>query len=308
MTADPAPGMGAMELCLSTAVAHATEVLAAADVATPAADARWLVMAASGHDPRRAPGRRLDAEASGALATMLARRTAREPLQLIVGSTAFRTLELTCAPGVFIPRPETEVLAGLAIDHVRRAIAERGGATVVEPCCGTGAVSLAIAAEVVDVEVHAADLSPAAVELASRNRDRVRADGLMLARRVDIVEGDLLAAFDVRLQGQVDVLVANPPYLPLADGPSLPPEVDAHDPHTALFGGVDGHEVVDALLAAAPDWLAPGGTVLLELDARRGRDAVASAERAGLVDARLEPDLSGALRFLVAHRAPEARR
>lgn len=294
------------DVTLAAAVVDAAARLATAGVSSPAVDARWLVAAACGHDPRRAPDRPLSSGAAERLAPMLARREAREPLQLIVGSTAFRTLELSCAPGVFIPRPETEILAGLAIDLARRAVDAVGGAIVVEPCCGTGAVSLALAVELAAVEVHASDLSADAVALARRNLARLRADGRVIASAVSITEGDLLAPFDVALRGRVDVLVANPPYLPLAEGLTLPREVIDHDPHGALFGGPDGHEVVDALLATAPGWLAPGGAVLLELDVRRGEEALALAADAGLVDRWLEPDLAGARRFLVAHRAPDA--
>jgi release factor glutamine methyltransferase len=307
MTARTSTDRDAGDVTLAAAMADGTVRLANAGVSTPAVDARWLVAAACGHDPRRAPDRPLGTEAAARLATMLGRREAREPLQLIVGSTAFRSLELTCAPGVFIPRPETEILAGLAIDLARRALDAVGSAIVVEPCCGTGAVSLALAVEVADAQVYASDLSAHAVALARRNLARLRADGLVIASAVSVAEGDLLAAIDVTLRGRVDVLVANPPYLPLADGPSLPREVIDHDPHAALFGGHDGHEVVDALLAAAPDWLVPGGAVLLEIDVRRGEEALALAADVGLVDLRLELDLAGAPRFLVAHRAPDAR-
>ena len=291
---------------LAGAVAAAADRLAAAGVPSPGPDARWLVAAAAGEDPRRRPTAALTPEAAARLAPMLARRAAREPLQLVVGSTAFRALELTCAPGVFVPRPETEVLAGLAVVAASAVVAARGAALVVEPCCGTGAVALAVASEVADVRVVAADVDPSAAALAAVNRDAV--DGLLRAP-VEVRTGDLLEVLGPEEHGRVDVLVVNPPYLPAADLPTLPPEVAEHDPHRALFGGPDGHEVVDRLLAAAPDVLAPGGTVLLEVDARRGADAVAAATAAGLIDVRLAPDLAGVPRFLVAHRpGPEGPR
>jgi release factor glutamine methyltransferase len=285
---------------LATAAVHVTEVLTQAGVMSPAVDARWLVEAATGLDPRAAPAAELTPAAGALLSELVARRRMREPLQLIVGSTAFRTLDVTCQPGVFVPRPETEILAGLAVDAARRAVVVKGSALVLEPCCGTGAVALSIAAEVADAEVHAADISEEAVRLARTNLVRLCADRPAMGERVHILESDLLAGFDPALRGRVDVLVSNPPYLPVRDLEVLPVEVASHDPHAALFGGVDGHELVDALVGAAPSWLAPGGTLLLELDVRRGQDAIDAADRAGLKEVRLVPDLAGAPRFLVA--------
>jgi release factor glutamine methyltransferase len=291
---------------LAGAAAAAAAVLAAAGVASPAVDARWLVAAATGVDPRRRPDAPLDAAAAARLDALVAHRAAREPLQLVVGSTEFRGLTLDCAAGVFVPRPETEVLAGLAIDAARAAAAARGTALVVEPCCGTGAVALAVAAEVDGVRVVAADADAAAVALARAN---LAAHGAGLRGTVDVRTGDLLDVLGAGERGHVDVVVANPPYLPLADLPDLPPEVGDHDPHRALFGGPDGHEVLGALLDAAATALAPGGTVLCEIDARRGDDALARAGAAGLVGATVHPDLGGAPRFLVARRpGPERAR
>jgi release factor glutamine methyltransferase len=285
---------------LAEAAAQAAARLVEAQVASPTVDARWLVEAASGHDPRASPAEELTPLAASRLMELLGRRVAREPLQLIVGSTAFRTLDIACAPGVFVPRPETEILAGFAIDAARAAVAARGHAHVLEPCCGTGAVALSVAAEVEHASVHAADISEAAVQLARTNLAALRGRGASVGGRVEFDQGDLLDTFDRALWGRVDVLVSNPPYLPAGDLATLPSEVAAHDPHAALFGGVDGHELVDALIRAAPNWLAPDGTLLLELDVRRGTEAVDAAQQAGLRDARLGHDLTGAARFLIA--------
>jgi release factor glutamine methyltransferase len=292
-----------------TTLAQATELtverLRAAGVPSPEVDARWLVADAAGIDPRREPGRLLGPAGSSRLAAQVARRARREPLQLVVGSTVFRDIELRCRPGVFIPRPETEVLVGIAIELVGRSRAGRAseGRPIVvrEPCCGTGAVGLAIASEVAGASVALADRSDAAVALAEENRRLLVADG-RLRSPVEVRHGDLLAAFDPADRGVIDVLVVNPPYLPAADLPGLEPEVVEHDPHDALSGGPDGHEVVDALLAAATDWLTPGGAVVLEIDARRAEAAVGVAARMGLVDIEVRPDLTGAQRFIVARR------
>jgi release factor glutamine methyltransferase len=268
--------------------------LAAAGIETPEVDARWLVDHVT----------ELAGSCTGCGAALLdglvARRVDREPLQVIIGRTWFRELELVCEPGVFVPRPETEVVTGLAIDAARAA---GPSPLVVEPCTGTGAIALSVAVEVPGARVIATDVDPAAVALARRNLEGVRAGTAgpaLVAREVTVLEGDLLAPVAPELRGQVDVLVANPPYLPASDRGTWAPEVADHDPDRALVGGPDGHEVVDTLLAAARDWLRPGGTVVLEIDDRRGDDAAAAADRAGLTAVRIEPDLTGRPRAVVA--------
>ncbi len=291
-------------------VAEHTATLAAAGVASPHHDAIALArhvlgLTTTGIRTASLP----DTEARRALADLVARRADREPLQLIVGATWFRYLRLACRDGVFIPRPETEVVAGLAIDAARRA-GDRP--SVVEPCTGTGAIALAVATEVPGAQVVATELDPLALDLARTNladvaRGRAEVAGLAAGASCEVLAGDLLAPVDPGLRGHVDVLVSNPPYLPAADASTMDPEVTEHDPDRALFGGPDGHEVVDALLAAAADWLAPGGTVVLEIDARRASDAVAAAIGVGLIDVRTAPDLTGADRALVARRGEERR-
>jgi release factor glutamine methyltransferase len=279
-------------------VRRVAERLAAAGVPSPQADARWLVAHAV-----ETFGEVDDRARVARLAELVARREQREPLQLILGTTAFRTVELACRPGVFVPRPETEVVAGEAIAAARAA----GPAPVVaEPCTGTGAIACSLVAEVPGVRVVATDLSALAVALARENLARVAA-GVTAKRPGDrpsweVHRGELLAPVDAALRGHLDVLVANPPYLPAADRGAWDPEVADHDPHVALVGGPDGHEVVDALVATARSWLAPAGTLVLEIDARRAQEALGSARRAGLVEVRAVLDLTGAPRVLVARR------
>jgi release factor glutamine methyltransferase len=292
--------------------------LAAGGVPSPDADARWLVdhVVEVAGDPVGCGAALLDG--------LVARRLRREPLQQIIGRTWFRLLELQCAPGVFVPRPETEIVAGLAIAVATEAATEAAvtaaagarpaasaedGAElvrVVEACTGTGAIALSIAVEVPGVTVVAGDVDATAVDLARANLARIRDGqaGPPLAPRtsVSVVVSDLLDGVDPSWRGHLDVLVANPPYLPAADRTTWEPEVADHDPDRALVGGTDGHEVVDALLELAATWLAPGGTVILEIDERRGPDAMAAAIAAGLVDVRIERDLTGADRAIVAQR------
>jgi release factor glutamine methyltransferase len=283
------------------AVREVSGRLAAGGLPSPEADARWLV-----DHVIEVAGQPLGCGAA-LLDGLVARRLAREPVQVITGRTWFRRLELACRSGVFIPRPETEVVAGLAIEAAAAVSASEGSVRVVEACTGTGAIALSIAVEVSDAAVVAGDIDPGALALATTNLARVEsgAAGAMLAARssVRVVRSDLLEGIDPTWRGTLDVLVANPPYLPRAERRSWAPEVAEHDPELALVGGDDGHEVVDALLALAGTWLRPGGTVVIEIDERRGADAVVAAARAGLVDPRLERDLTGAERAVVARRA-----
>ncbi|MBW3620664.1 MAG: peptide chain release factor N(5)-glutamine methyltransferase [Actinobacteria bacterium] len=286
-------------------VARHAATLAAAGVPTPGVDARLLVRAVlggtrdgalAGDDPRLSELDRLVAE-----------RSRRIPLQLVLGATWFRHLRLVCRPGVFIPRPETEIVAGVAIAAARDAGPRP---VVVEPCTGTGAIALAVATEVAGAQVHAGDVSDDAVALARENLAAVEAGdadvaGLADGAHVTITPSDLLSGFPEDLRGTVDVLVSNPPYLPAGDRPTWEPEVADHDPDAALVGGRDGHEVVDALLALSAEWLRPGGTVVLEIDDRRGPDAIRAAEAAGLTVAAIVPDLTGADRAVRATRREE---
>lgn len=270
-----------------------------AGVPTPDVDARLLVEAL---EERFGDLSRCDV---AVLDGLVQRRAAREPLQVVLGRTTFRWVDLEVAPDVFVPRPETEVVAGLAVE----ACTDRHRPVVLEPCTGSGAIACALLVEVPGVRVVATDVDAAAVALARRNVARV-GGGLASppawratdGAEVEVLQGDLLAPVDPQLRGRVDVLVSNPPYLPAADVTALEPEVAGHDPHAALFGGRDGHEVVDALLAVAGTWLRPGGTVVLEIDDRRGAEAAGRAAGHGLVDVRVVPDLTGRDRAVVARR------
>jgi release factor glutamine methyltransferase len=279
-----------------------------AGVPTPDVDARWLIEAMEerfGPDLIGCDRHVLDA--------LVERRAAREPLQLVLGRTTFRWVEVACEPGVFIPRPETEVIAGVAIDAATQA---GPSPRVVEPCAGTGAIACALVSEIPGVRVVASDADGRAAALARRNLDALLSrkaptpwtpgDWPAPGADAEVVVGDLLQAVPVDWRGAVDVLVANPPYLPASDTGTWEPEVADHDPAAALVGGPDGHEVVDALLRDAMTWLRPGGTVVVEIDDRRGADAVASATAAGLIDVEVVRDLTGRDRGVVARRPAAA--
>jgi release factor glutamine methyltransferase len=211
------------------------------------------------------------------LDALVARRVAGEPLEHLLGWAEFSGLRIAVAPGVFVPRLRTEALAEEAI------VRTRPGAVVVDLCCGSGAVGAAVAAAVAGIELHAADVDPAAVACARRNLS-----GAAVHR------GDLFAALPTGLRGRIDVLVANAPYVPTSAIGLMPPEARDHEPAVALDGGDDGLAVLRRIIAGAPDWLAPGGALLFETGTAQIADAVAAVRTAGLHPRVVEDDERGA--------------
>jgi len=204
------------------------------------------------------------------LADMVDRRVAGLPLEQVVGWAEFCGLRVAVTPGVFVPRRRTEFLVRQAIALARPA----GGAgpVVVDLCCGSGAVGAALAAALGPIELHAADIDPAAAACARRNI----ADG-------QVYEGDLYEPLPAALRGRVDVLVANVPYIPTGEIALLPPEARVHEPRAALDGGRDGLGVLRRVAAAAPHWLAPGGHLLVETSERQAPRAAEAFAGSGLV-------------------------
>ena len=183
------------------------------------------------------------------LTALVDRRVAGEPLEHVLGWAEFRGLRIAVAPGVFVPRRRTGPLAAEAA-----ALAAPGG-VVVDLCCGSGAVGVAVATERPDVELHAADVDPAAVACARQNVGAVGGS---------VHAGDLFEALPDELRGRVDVLVANVPYVPSAAIAGMPPEARDHEPRVALDGGPDGLDVARRVIESAPRWLAAGGALLFE--------------------------------------------
>ncbi|MFI0509134.1 putative protein N(5)-glutamine methyltransferase [Streptomyces sp. WSLK1-5] len=201
------------------------------------------------------------------LADMVDRRVVGHPLELVVGWAEFRGLRVTVAPGVFVPRRRTEFL-------VEQALALAPDArVVVDLCCGSGAVGAALAAALGPVELHAADIDPAAVDCARRNT--AHAGGR-------VHTGDLFEALPAGLRGRVDILAANVPYVPTEEVALLPTEARDHEPLVALDGGTDGLDVLRRVAAEAPRWLAPGGCLLVETSERQAAAAVDAFARCGL--------------------------
>lgn len=234
------------------------------------------------------------------------RRCAREPLQYIVGTAPFRYLSLDVGPGVFVPRPETETAVDLALDWLRSACIPGAGAHVVDLCAGTGAIGLSLVTELPASQVWAVEKDDDAIVWTRRNTSRVL-DGIAgAADRYHLVQADATdAATLAQLDGTVDAVVTNPPYIPLATPPEQPEVID-WDPHVALFGGSDdGLHIPVLLLRRIRTLLRPGGLVVMEHDITQGAALREAALRMGFVRPRTEPDLTGRDRFLVAFRDGE---
>lgn len=282
----PARSAGWREL-----VTGATRLLREAGVPSPEVDAvalqrhlTGIAVLAMAPAPTAAQGHRF--------AELVARRAAREPLQHITGEMAFRHLLLHAGPGAFVVRPETELVAEEAIDAARRT----DHPTVVDLCAGSGAIALAVATEVAGSRVWAVELSEAALALARRNVARH-------APQVELVAGDVADALG-RLAGSVDVVVANPPYIP-PDAVPRDVEVREHDPDVALYGGgADGLAVPRVVIARAALLLRGGGTFVMEhaeVQAAAVREAVTAT--GAFRDVRTARDLAGRDRMVVASRA-----
>lgn len=256
---EPIPAAPAADVPLSGLVRAATERLAAAGVPDPAVDAELLAASVLGTSRGAAQaaairGDALDAATTAAYEGLVERRCAREPLQHLTGRAPFRHLELAVGPGVFVPRPETEVVAQLAIDALRAAATP--APVAVDLGTGSGAIALAMATEVPHARVYAAEKSADAYAWAEENVRRSGADNLALA----LV--DLEQAFP-DLDGTVSVVVSNPPYVP-DDAIPRDPEVRLYDPPVALYGGTDGLDVVRVLSHVGLRLAHPGGMIVLE--------------------------------------------
>ncbi|GAA3824922.1 peptide chain release factor N(5)-glutamine methyltransferase [Nocardioides panacisoli] len=239
----------------------------------------------------------VDAEPAESFGGLVDRRAAREPLQHLTGVAYFRHVELAVGPGVFVPRPETELLAGWAIDQLTaptRLELRDGPAVVVDLCTGSGAIAKAIVDEVPGAEVHAVELDEAAHAWAERN---------LAGTGVDLRLGDFATAFD-ELAGRVDVVVSNPPYVPLEAWESVAVEAREHDPHLALFSGDDGLDAIRALEARGAVLVAEGGVIGVEHADVQGEAAPAVFAATGRwEEVRDHRDLAGRPRYLTARRA-----
>jgi release factor glutamine methyltransferase len=277
-------------------IAMATARLAQAGIESPRADAE-LIAAHLHRTPRGQLHAVADADFDPRFWDDIARREAREPLQHITGLAYFRYLELAVGPGVFVPRPETEVMAGWAVEQL--AALDVAEPVVADLGTGSGAIALAIAQEVPRALVHAVEADPAARPWAARNLAALAVAAPHTAGRVTLHAGDFATALP-DLDGEVDLVISNPPYLP--PGTPLDPEVSDYDPPDALWGrGPDGLAAIRVVAAAARRLLRPGGLVAVEHDASQGPAVYwLFAEENGWRSPRNHADLAGRDRFVTA--------
>jgi release factor glutamine methyltransferase len=273
----------------------AAAVLADAGVASPDHDAAELLAHVLG---TTRPGLVLapepTPEQAAAFDALVVRRARREPLQHLTGSAAFRYVELLVGPGVFVPRPETELLAGWAVEAATAVLAQGREPVVVDLCTGSGAIALSLADEVPAAQVHAVELGDAAHEWAARN---------LAGSGVDLRHGDMAEAFG-DLDGTVDVVVCNPPYIPLEAYESVAPEARDHDPALALFSGDDGLDAMRVVERVAARLLRPLGVVGAEHADVQGESAPAVFAATGRwSDVRDHRDLAGRSRWTTARLA-----
>lgn len=287
-------------VALRPAINEAAEVLRDAGVPSPRFDAEQLAAHLLGTQRTLlALVPLVEPEVLADYRALIARRAARVPLQHLTGVAAMGEIDLAVGPGVFIPRPETELLFAWAL--ARLEILPRGHRPiVVDLCTGSGALALAIAHARPDALVYAVELDPAALSWARRNAEARVADGdtPVVLHAADATDPGLLTELD----GTVDLIVSNPPYIP--DGASLDPEVADHDPHRALFGGADGLDVIRGMIPVITRLLRPGRGVAVEHDDVNGSDLAALlAARGEFTEIVEHPDLAGKPRFVAAIRA-----
>ncbi|MEV0298254.1 peptide chain release factor N(5)-glutamine methyltransferase [Nocardia sp. NPDC050710] len=287
-------------VALRPAVNEAAEVLQAAGVHSPRTDAEQLAAHVLGIERTRlALVPLVEPAVLEDYRALVARRAQRIPLQHLTGVVAMGEIDLAVGPGVFIPRPETELLFAWSLAYLE-TLPHDHEPVVVDLCTGSGALALAIAHARPDAQVHAVELDPAALQWARRNADDRIADGdtAITLYADDATDPTLLTD----LNGRVDLVVSNPPYIP-ADA-VLDPEVADYDPPLALFGGPDGLDVIRDMIPTIARLLRPAGATAIEHDDTNGSELAALLSKQGdFTDIVEHPDLAGKPRFVAAVRA-----
>ncbi len=275
-------------------LSDAVSRLRAVGVGSPPSDVRILLAHACGIELARLPLLdQVDDAQAAAFEQLITLRERRIPVQHLTGRAHFRYLDLAVGPGVFVPRPETEVMTGWAIERIQNMTTLHHRPLVVELCTGSGAIAKAIATELTRVDIHAVELSENAADYARRNLG----DTL-----VDLHVGDMATALS-ELDGTVDLLIANPPYIPLEAFESVAPEARDHDPTVALFSGLDGLDAIKVVVQVATRLLRPAGLLTFEHADVQGESAPAVVTASEAFTAvRDHRDLTGRPRFVTAVR------
>ncbi len=281
---------------LSQVISKMAELFSQAGIESNQADAEILLshilrMSRGELQAKAVAGEELPEELSALVEELSSRRAGREPLQHLTGWAAFRSLELSVGPGVFVPRFETEVLVSHAIEAIKQVDAQ--SPKVVDLATGSGAIALSIAVEVPNAEVHAVELSEEALHYTRQNFEKYSAHS-------DLRQGDLKDAFE-DLEGLVDVVVSNPPYIPDEMVP-IYPEVNLFDPKLALYGGADGLNIVKDVEKTATRLLKPGGKLFIEHADSQGEAVRAILLATGWQEVVTHQDLAGRDRLVSAVR------
>ncbi|MFD4444251.1 peptide chain release factor N(5)-glutamine methyltransferase [Nocardia sp. NPDC058519] len=290
--------MSGERLRLRPLIVEAAARLAEAGVGSPMPDAEQLAAHVLGTERMRlALFPMVEPEIADRYRALIEQRAMRIPLQHLTGTAAMGAIDLAVGPGVFVPRPETELLFAWALAHLE-TLPHDHAPIVVDLCTGSGALALAIAHARPDAVVHAVELDPGALTWARRNADTRIAEGdtPITLYSDDVTDPTLLTP----LTGRVDLVVSNPPYIP--QDAILDPEVADHDPHRALFGGPDGLDVIRAMIPTIARLLRPGGATAIEHDDTNGGGVaalLAAADFTGIVE---HTDLADKPRFVVARR------
>lgn len=297
-------------------VRSSADVLRKAGVDTPEHDAKLLLAEAlhvdlrdvdkamlMGDDTERLAGKNDAESALERFRAMLDRRARREPLQHITGHAPFRYLDLKVGPGVFVPRPETELVVQEGIDWTTSH--DMYSARVVDLCAGSGAIGLSFAMEVPGSEVWAVEKSATAAEWTRRNLDETvrRHPNIAGNYHLDIADATQMPTLS-QLDGTIDIVLTNPPYVPLADIPEQP-EARDYDPDLALYGGsADGTLIPERIIARAAKLLRADGLMVMEHDITQGERLAAFARTCGFVDVTVHNDYTGRPRYLTAEKQP----
>lgn len=285
-------------LRLRPLIVEAAARLAEAGVGSPMPDAENLAAHVLGTERMRlAMIPMVEPEVADRYRALIERRAARIPLQHLTGTAAMGEIDLAVGPGVFVPRPETELLFAWALAYLE-TLPRNHAPIVVDLCTGSGALALAIAHARPDAEVHAVELDPDALTWARRNAGTrlTEGDTPITLYADDVTDPTLLTP----LTGRVDLVVSNPPYIP--EAAILDPEVADHDPHRALFGGPDGLDVIRAMTPNIARLLRPGGATGIEHDDTNGGGVAALLAAADFTDIVEHTDLADKPRFVVARR------